>query len=108
MPQTHQWLATIMDHAIRQGFLEDWVMNWIKPIHNGVKTLAPNYRTIMVSLVMATLYGTIMEQNISSWAEHHQKTSTCQLGFRPKRSIVDHLVTLQGESIYIYELLEIL
>ena len=62
-----------MDHAIKQGFLEDWIMNWIKPIHKGVQALASNYRIIMVSLVMATLYSTIMEQNISSWAENHQK-----------------------------------
>ena len=31
--KTHQKIATIMDQAIKQGFLEDWLMNWIKPIN---------------------------------------------------------------------------
>ena len=28
--QTHEWITTIMVQAINQGFLEYWLMNWIK------------------------------------------------------------------------------
>ena len=34
-PQTRQRITTIMDQAIKQGFLEDCLVNWIKPIHKG-------------------------------------------------------------------------
>ena len=33
--QAHQWIVTIMDHASQQNFSQDWLMNWIKPIHKG-------------------------------------------------------------------------
>ena len=29
---TCQWITTIMDRVIKGDFLEDWLMNWIKPI----------------------------------------------------------------------------
>ena len=59
-------------------------MHWIKPIYNGgVKNLVSNHQTIMVRSVMAKLYSTIMEQNISPWIEHHHKQALDQEGFRP-------------------------
>ena len=54
-------------HDIKQGSLEDWLMNWIKLIHkSGDKDEVANYRTIMVSSIMVKLYNTIMEQKKSS------------------------------------------
>ena len=42
-----------MDQAIKQGFLEDCLMNWIKPIHKGGdKNLVSDYGRIIVSLVI--------------------------------------------------------
>ena len=71
-------------------------MNWIKPIHKGEdRKMVSNYQTIMVRKVIAKLYRTIMEQKISSWAEHYLTRACSQAGFRPKHSIVDHLVTVR-------------
>ena len=54
-----------MDQAIKQGFLEDWLMNWIKPIHKGGdKNMVSNYQTIIVSSAMAKLYYHTIKQNI--------------------------------------------
>ena len=61
----------MLDQAIKQYFLEDWLMNWIKPIHREGDTNLVS--TIMVSSVMAKLCSTIMKQKISSWVEHHHK-----------------------------------
>ena len=49
----------------------------------------------MVSPLMAKLYSTIMEQKISSWADHHHKRALGQVGFRSLHSSIDHLVTLR-------------
>ena len=63
----------------------------------------------MVNSTIAKLYNTIMEQKISTWVESTSKRALGQVGFRPKHSIVDHLVTLrvimeeswlQGKTIY--------
>ena len=101
---------TIIEQAIKQGFPNDWLMNWIKPIFKaGDKNQVSNYRTIMVSSTIAKLYSTIMEQKISTWAESTSKRALGQAGFRPKHSIADHVVTLrvimeesplQGKTLY--------
>ena len=31
-PHTRHWIMTIIEQAIKQGFPNDWLMNWIKPI----------------------------------------------------------------------------
>ena len=31
-PHTRHWILTIIEQAIKQGFPNDWLMNWIKPI----------------------------------------------------------------------------
>ena len=49
----------------------------------------------MASPLMAKLYSTIMEQTISSWAEHHHKRALGQVGLRSQHSGIDHLVTLK-------------
>ena len=95
-PHTRHWIMTIIEQAIEQGFPNDWLMNWIKPIFKfGDKNQVSNYRTIMVSSTIAKLYRTIMEQKISTWAESTSKRELGQARFRPKHSTVDHLVTLR-------------
>ena len=46
------------------------------------------------SLVMSKLYS-IMKQNIRTWVDHNHKWSLAQVGFRPKHSTINHLVTLK-------------
>ena len=77
----------------KQGFPNDCLINWIKPIFKvGDKNQVSNYRTIMVASIIAKLYRTIMEQKISAWAESTSKRALGKARFRPKHSIVDHLV----------------
>jgi hypothetical protein len=54
-----------------------------------------NYRTIMISLILAKLYGIILENNISLWIESHGKRAKGQVGFRTYHSSVDHIVTFR-------------
>ena len=45
---------TIIEHAIKQGFPNDCLRKWIKPIFKvGDKNQISNYRTIMVSSTIA-------------------------------------------------------
>ena len=90
--------------------LEEWTQNWIKPIHKaGDRNVANNYRTIMVGSTMAKLFGTVMENKISSWAEENSKRAKSHVGFCKNYSTIDHLVTLRvmmeeshlrGEGLY--------
>ena len=61
-PQTNQLIA-------KQSFPQDWLMNWIE---GGDQILVSNHWTTIVRSVMAKLYGTIIEQKISSWTEHYR------------------------------------
>ena len=107
---TRHWIMTIIEQTIKQGFPNDWLMNWIKPIFKaGDKNQVSNYRTIMVSLTIAKLYCTIMEKKISTWVESTRKRPLGQARFRPEHSTMDHLVTLrvimeesrlQGKTLY--------
>ena len=40
---------------------------------NGDKNIPSNYRIIMISLILANLYGVILEKKISIWLESHSK-----------------------------------
>ena len=55
-PHTHNWILRIIEQAIKQGFPNDWLINWIKPIFKvGDKNQVSNYCTIMVSSTIAKL-----------------------------------------------------
>ena len=55
----HPEVVTIMDQAIKQGFLNGWLMNWVKPIHKcGYKNLVSNYWIVMVNSFMTKLNNT--------------------------------------------------
>ena len=104
------WIQDLFNKAIETGMPEEWTQNWIKPIHKaGDRSVANNYRTIMVGSTMAKLFGTVMENKISSWAEENSKRAKSQAGFRKHYNTTDHLVTLRvmmeesrlrGEGLY--------
>jgi hypothetical protein len=60
---------------------------------NGDRNIPSNYKTIMISPILAKLYGIILEKKISLWIESHGKRAKGHNGFRRYHSSVDHLVT---------------
>ena len=52
--------------AVKQGFPTTWTQNLIIPIFkSGDKNDPSNYRTIMISPLLAKLYGIILENKIN-------------------------------------------
>ena len=89
-------ILNVMHHAFICGLPHEWQENWIQPLHKGGdRNLLTNYRTIMVSSIMAKLFSTILKMQLSKWAEDHNKRAYGQAGFRPGHNTIDHLVTLR-------------
>ena len=44
---------------------------------------------------MSKLLGSILEQEIGTWAEKNNQRARGQAGFRPKHSTIDHLISLR-------------
>ena len=86
----------MMNQAINQHLPNDWQENWVRALFKGGdRNLLTNYRTIMVSSCMAKLFGSIIEKDLSTWAEYNGKRAIGQAGFRARHSTVDHLITLR-------------
>jgi hypothetical protein len=82
--------------TVKHGFPKPWTQSLIFPIFkNGDRNIPSNYRTIMISLILANLYGIVLEKKISLWLEIHGKRDKGQDKFRIYHSIVDHLVTFR-------------
>jgi hypothetical protein len=64
-------------------------------LKNEDRNIPSNYRTIMISLILAKLYGIILEKKIILWLESHGKRDKGQARFRRYHSTVDHLVTFR-------------
>jgi hypothetical protein len=82
--------------AIQQGFPKPWTQSLIVPIFKrGDKSNPSNYQKIMISPILAKLYGSILEKKIATWLEIHGKRVIVQAGFRGYHSTKDqdHLVT---------------
>jgi len=47
----------------------------------------------MVGSLMEKLFGTIMQENLSAWAEESGNHAHGQAGFCQSHSTIDHLVT---------------
>ena len=63
------WVMTIINQAIQQGLLNDWLMNLIKTIFKERENnQVSNYHTIMIVSTIAKLYSTMMEKRIIAWA----------------------------------------
>jgi hypothetical protein len=62
---------------------------------NGDINIPYNYRTIMISSILAKLYGIILEKKINIWLESHGKRDKGQARFRRYHSTMDHIVTFR-------------
>ena len=49
----------------------------------------------MINPLFAKLFGIMLENRISKWVEERGKHAKGQASFRPKRSTVDHGITLR-------------
>jgi hypothetical protein len=77
IPHIHK----LFNLAVKQGFPKPWMQSLIVPIFkNGDKNIPSNYRTIMISPILAKLYGIILEKKISIWLESHGKRAKGQPG----------------------------
>jgi hypothetical protein len=82
--------------AVKQGFPKAWTQSLIVPIFkNGDRNIPYNYRTIMISPILAKLYGIILENKIILWLEIHSRRAKVQAGFKRYHSTVDDLVTFR-------------
>ena len=90
-------LAVLFNRAMCEGLPETWRLSTIVPIFKvGDPTEPGNYRTIMVGHTLARLYASILEQQLSSWAEGEGVRAKGQAGFRRGFSTLDHILTLRA------------
>ena len=91
------FIAVMLDRATREGFVETWSTSTIIPIFKASDPLMPgNYRTIMVGHTLAQLYASILEQQLSRWAERACRRASGQAGFRKGFSTIDLIQTLRA------------
>jgi hypothetical protein len=82
--------------AIQQGFPKPWTQSLVIPIFKSRDKRNPsNYKTIMLSPILAKLYGSILEKKINTWLESHGKRARGQAGFRGYHTTGNHLVTFR-------------
>ena len=66
IPHIHK----LFNQAVKQEFPKPWTESLIIPIFKSGDTNNPfNYQTIMISPLLAKLYGIILENNINIWLE---------------------------------------
>jgi hypothetical protein len=81
---------------VKQGFPKPWTQKLFFPIvKNGDRNIPSNYRTIMISPLLAKIYGIILEKKIILWIEIHGKRAKGHAEFRRYHSTVEHLVTFR-------------
>lgn len=89
------YIHKLFNQAVKRGFPKPWIQSLIIPIFKSGDTNNPSeYRKIMMSPLLAKLYGIILERKLSIWHESEGKWANGQLGFR-SHSTTDHLVTLK-------------
>ena len=72
IPHIHKLLNLI----VKQGFPKPWMQSLIVSIFKiGDRNIPSNYRTNMISSILAKLYGIILEKKIILWLEIHIKTA---------------------------------
>ena len=71
-------LITVMfNRGLNEGFPDTWSLSTIIPIFKSGDPMIPgNYRTIMIGHTLAKLYASILEQQLSRWAEKAGKRAT--------------------------------
>ena len=86
----------IFNNIIQQGFPTDWKTSLAVPLFKSRDVNDPsNYRTIIINPLFAKLFGCMLENRISKWAEERDKRAKGHAGFRPKHSMVDRGITLR-------------
>ena len=73
----------------------DWCKSVIIPLlKKGDDKNPDNYRGISLLSVVSKVFTAILNKRLYTWAEHEQKISKEQAGFRKGYSTVDHIFTL--------------
>lgn len=64
------FIACLFNRALAEGFPGEWTMHTISPIHKAGDVTDPsNFRTIMIGLTLAKLYGAVLEAELSTYVE---------------------------------------
>ena len=67
IPHIHK----LCNQAVKKGFPKPWTQSIIIPIFKSGDTNNPsNYHTIMISPLLAKLYGIILEKKLNIWLEN--------------------------------------
>lgn len=67
-------IMKIFNNIIQQGFPKDWTTSLAIPLFKRGDVNNPsNYRTIMINPLFAKLFGSMIENRISKWAEENGK-----------------------------------
>lgn len=98
-----EWLTSILNMAWRTGTIPpDWQTGIIIPIYKkGDRTECNNYRGITLMCEASKLYAKVLKKRLSQLIE--PKLSEDQAGFRPGRSISDHIFSLRLLSEHAWE-----
>ena len=91
IPYLHKLLNLVVAHGFPQLLTQSLIVPIFKIGDNGVPS---NSMTIMVSHILAKLYGLILEKKLSLWLESEGKTAKGKAIFRRHHSTIDHMVTL--------------
>ena len=91
IPHVHK----LFNLAVKRSFPKPWTQNLIVLIFkNWDRNIPSNYRTIMISPILAKFYGIILEKKINLWLESHGKRAKGQARFRRYHSTMDHILPL--------------
>jgi len=75
-------LHKLINSSIKHGFHKTWTQSLIVPIFkNGDKVAPSNYMTIIISHILAKIYGFISDKKISPRLEIHGKRAKGKDGF---------------------------
>ncbi|KAL3687742.1 hypothetical protein R1sor_014051 [Riccia sorocarpa] len=85
-------VGQILNMAGQYGFPDERSLRRVVPLFkNGLRSDPASYRTIMVGNTFAKLYGSLIENRLSSWCEEQKLRAPAQAGFRRGHSTLDHL-----------------
>jgi len=105
VPHIHK----LFNVVVTQGFLIPLTQSVIIPIFKSSDKNNPsNYRTMMISPLLAKLYGIILEKKITVWRESERKQAKGQGGFIRHHSTTNHLITLRVIAKYCHNLLNLI
>jgi hypothetical protein len=92
IPHIHK----LFNLAVKQGFPKPWTQSLIVPIFkNGDRKIPSNYRTIVISPILAKIYGIILENKINLWLESHGKRDKGHNRFRRYHSTMEHIFSFR-------------